>query len=232
MSAVKSWTDAKFPANKIVLGTASYGHSFYVPRDEAFDPDSGELKVHPSFNASLQPAGNEDDGYSSSGSSSLLSNAFRVNAVLEGSCSGDGGEGGGTPLPSGIFDFYGLIDVGFLNTDGTVKKGISYVYDDCSQTVSRLLRSVERQFLTVTPSLSSHLCTTRLRKSWYPTMMRLLLVCVQSIDSVGTLTDYDDRVAAKGKFIKSKGLKGFAMWTDVGDYNNILVDSIESAMKC
>jgi len=38
------------------------------------------------------------------------------------------------------------------------------------------------------------------------------------------------RIAAKGKYIKSAGLGGFAMWTNGGDYHDILVDAINSAV--
>jgi GH18 family chitinase len=41
----------------------------------------------------------------------------------------------------------------------------------------------------------------------------------------------DDYVsAAKGKFINDKTLKGYSMWHSAGDSNDILVDSINSAM--
>jgi chitinase len=36
----------------------------------------------------------------------------------------------------GIFDFWGLVDGGFLDVDGTAAKGIQYRFDGCSQMVS------------------------------------------------------------------------------------------------
>lgn len=36
--------------------------------------------------------------------------------------------------------------------------------------------------------------------------------------------------AAKGKFVKSKGMRGFAMWEAGGDSNDILLDSIRKAV--
>jgi chitinase len=36
---------------------------------------------------------------------------------------------------------------------------------------------------------------------------------------------------AKGKYIKSKGLRGFAMWQAAGDYNNILLDAIRDGAE-
>jgi chitinase len=35
---------------------------------------------------------------------------------------------------------------------------------------------------------------------------------------------------AKGTFIENTGLLGYAMWQAGGDYNNILVDAINSAV--
>jgi chitinase len=48
----------------------------------------------------------------------------------------------------------------------------------------------------------------------------------------GTYVSFDDATsfAAKGKFIQSKGLRGFAMWEASGDYQNILLDSIRGAV--
>jgi chitinase len=37
--------------------------------------------------------------------------------------------------------------------------------------------------------------------------------------------------AAKGEFIKSSGLAGFAMWEAAGDYQDALLDSIQSAIS-
>jgi chitinase len=36
----------------------------------------------------------------------------------------------------GVFNFWGLIDGGFLTADGTPASGIDYFFDRCSQTVS------------------------------------------------------------------------------------------------
>jgi len=46
------------------------------------------------------------------------------------------------------------------------------------------------------------------------------------------MVSYDDATSltAKGKYIKSAGLGGFAMWTNVGDSHDILVNAIDSAM--
>lgn len=111
VSAIQAWMSAKFPANQIVLGVASYGHSFFVPRSIAMTPDGG-IAAYPAFNASLQPNGDKWDG-----------------AAGVDQC--------GNPTPvGGIFDFWGMADGGFLNVDGAASNGILYRYDECSQTVS------------------------------------------------------------------------------------------------
>ncbi|KAG8681045.1 hypothetical protein FRC08_015878 [Ceratobasidium sp. 394] len=45
------------------------------------------------------------------------------------------------------------------------------------------------------------------------------------------MVSYDDATsfAAKGAFIKSLGLRGFAMWEAGGDFDDILLDSIRSS---
>ena len=47
----------------------------------------------------------------------------------------------------------------------------------------------------------------------------------------GAMISYDGpkAFAAKGEFIKSMGLRGFAMWEAAGDYNDLLTDSIREA---
>lgn len=113
VSAVQAWTAAKFPADQIVLGVAAYGHSFFVSSTSAND-SSGSLAAYPPFVASQQPHGDSWDS----------------NAGVD-QC--------GNPAPiGGIFDFWGLVQGGFLTTDGTPANGIEYRYDNCSQTVSRI----------------------------------------------------------------------------------------------
>ena len=36
--------------------------------------------------------------------------------------------------------------------------------------------------------------------------------------------------AAKGRFVREKGLLGFAMWEAAGDYQDLLLDSIETGV--
>ncbi|KAG1737910.1 glycoside hydrolase family 18 protein [Suillus paluster] len=110
VSAVKAWTEAGIPVNQIVLGVASYGHSFSVAPPHAFKSDKKTLAVYPAFNASNQPLGDVWDNVG-------------------------GDDGCGVYQgPGGTFRFWGLMDEGFLTKEGIPAHGIHHRYDDCSQT--------------------------------------------------------------------------------------------------
>jgi chitinase len=111
VSAIKAWTAAGIPVNKIVLGVASYGHSFSVSPSAAFESGTKTLAAYPAFNASKQPPGDVWDDTSS----------VDVCGVSHG--------------PGGTFRLWGLIDNGFLTKEGMPADGIYYRYDECSQTV-------------------------------------------------------------------------------------------------
>ncbi|KAF9567358.1 chitinase [Agrocybe pediades] len=111
VSAVRVWHKAGIPLNQIVLGVAAYGHSFRVRKADAFVKGSStQLAAYPAFDASDPPTGDAwDDG-----------------AGVD--------ECGNPTTPGGDVDFWGLIDLGYLKTDGTPKPGIPFRYDACSQT--------------------------------------------------------------------------------------------------
>lgn len=113
--------------------------------------------------------------------------------------------------PGGTFRFWGLIDGGFLTGEGTPADGIYYRYDECSQTV-RL------------PSLitysSSGADFTALQPYVYNETSQVMI----SYDNLQSF-------AAKGKFIKETGLRGFTMWEAAGDHLDMLLDSISSATQ-
>jgi chitinase len=114
VSAVQAWTNAGFPREQIILGVASYGHSFHVEQSDAFDA-SGNLTLYPPFNKALQPAGDKWDG-----------------------TAGGVDECGNPNVVGGVFDFWGLIDGGFLTSNGTTASGIHHKFDGCSKTVRAL----------------------------------------------------------------------------------------------
>ncbi|KIJ37302.1 glycoside hydrolase family 18 protein [Sphaerobolus stellatus SS14] len=143
-SAVQKWTAAGMPANKIVLGVASYGHAYMFQGSDfaAFAPftPNGPLAPTDSWN----------------------------------------------PPPSSSMEFWGLIQLGYLSEDGTAKSGINYIFDSCSKTA--YVHDPSKQV-------------------------------VVSYDDVPVFQ-------AKGEFIASKGLRGFAMWEAGSDYKDMLLDAI------
>jgi chitinase len=112
VSAVAAWTKAGMPKEKIVLGVASYGHSFYVTDVDAFAQGSKTtLTAYPAFNASLQPEGDAWDDEA----------GYDVCGVWQ--------------QQGGNYDFWALIDDGWLDCEGNPEEGIDYRFDTCSQTV-------------------------------------------------------------------------------------------------
>lgn len=109
-SEVKAWQAAGMPLDQIVLGVAAYGHSFSVNTTDAFNGSS--LALYPPFNKTDELAGDAWD-----------------NAITPDVC-------GGLDAPGGTVRFWGLMELGYLNTDGTPQAGIDYIFDDCSKTVS------------------------------------------------------------------------------------------------
>jgi len=112
MSAVQAWSNAGFPLEKMILGVAGYGYAYHVNSSLAYDA-SGKIHPYVPFDKALQPAGDKWD-----------STATGVDVC------------GNPNVVSGVFNFWGLVDGGFLNADGTVAQGIDHVFDQCSQTVS------------------------------------------------------------------------------------------------
>jgi chitinase len=114
MSAVQAWTGAGFPHNQIILGVASYGHSFRVNQSDALDA-SGNIQLFAPFNQTDQPAGE----------------MWNSTASGNDSC-------GNPNVVSDVFEFWGLIEAGFLTANGTPSAEIYYTFDECSQTVRAL----------------------------------------------------------------------------------------------
>ncbi|KAG2039732.1 glycoside hydrolase family 18 protein [Suillus americanus] len=110
VSAVKAWSNAGMPIDQIVLGVPSYGHSYSVKPSDAFVSGTKTLAAYPAFNSSNQPVG---DAWDNTGSVDSC-------GVYQGS--------------GGTFNFWGLVDGGFLNSEGTTAQGIYYRFDSCSQT--------------------------------------------------------------------------------------------------
>jgi chitinase len=114
-SAVKAWTAAGMPAEKIIIGVAAYGHSYFVERAHAYDQATGEIGLNAPFDKSKQPAGDKWD-----------------------STAGDVDECGNPTVVGGIFNFWSLVLTGFLTELGDPGPGMDYMFDLCSQTVRDL----------------------------------------------------------------------------------------------
>ncbi|KIK69304.1 glycoside hydrolase family 18 protein [Collybiopsis luxurians FD-317 M1] len=112
VSSVKAWISAGIPASKILLGVAAYGHSFVVPESNVLQSGSSTniTNVYPSFNRSAEHLG---DPWDSPGGVDICGNF-----------SG----------PSGVYNYWGLVEEGYVNRDGTPQSGFGYVFDNCSQT--------------------------------------------------------------------------------------------------
>ncbi|CAA7261830.1 unnamed protein product [Cyclocybe aegerita] len=115
-SAVDAWTAAGMPKDQIVLGVPAYGHSFVVPSGEmSGSSDNGSTSIaalqgYPRYEAGVKRRGDRWDG--------------------------EGGLDvcGATVGPGGVYTYWGLIEEGFLNDDGSVASGVKSRFDECSQT--------------------------------------------------------------------------------------------------
>ncbi|KAJ1300608.1 hypothetical protein OPQ81_002262 [Rhizoctonia solani] len=113
VSAIEAWTKAGFPVDQLVLGVAGYGHGFSVAPTNALS--DGILNPYSTFNKSFTPPGDAWDD-------------APVNGTVD-VCGNPQAQGGN-------WNFWGLIEGGFLNENGTANtaEGIVYKYDECSQT--------------------------------------------------------------------------------------------------
>lgn len=144
-SAVKKWVKAGIPSNQLVLGVPGYGHSFRVRKANAFKPGSSmALAPYPKFDASAPPVGDSWDDPA----------GIDVCGVQQ--------------SQGGVVNYWGLIENGYLNRDGSVRAGIAHVLDTCSQTV-RLHIPPTSNSADFSLSLTS---ITQPRRSWYPMTMR------------------------------------------------------------
>ncbi|KAJ3904344.1 glycoside hydrolase [Lentinula edodes] len=110
VSAVAAWYTAGMPVDKIVLGVPSYGHSFSVNQTSAF-VSSTELAAYPPFNATAFPLGDSwDTGATEPDACGLLENN------------------------GGVYDFWSLIENGYLDTEGNFTSEFPHRFDECSQT--------------------------------------------------------------------------------------------------
>lgn len=143
-SAIDAWTAAGMPYDQILLGVPAYGHSYVVPPTQITSPNVTGLS-YPPFNLSLELPGDSWDG----------DRGLDVCGVTQG--------------PGGIYTYWGLVQQDFLNTDGSVKDGIDYRFDECSQTVCAFRKVNYRIQLLNFVVLFSRIFTTRAPTFTFPT---------------------------------------------------------------
>lgn len=112
LSAVQAWEKAGLPLNKFTLGVPSYGHSFRVLKKNAYLAN-GQLALYPPFVANDQPAGDKWD--SQPGGTDVC--------------------GAKSTQPGGVIQYWGMIQLGYINTNGNPEPGRSYRFDTCTNTV-------------------------------------------------------------------------------------------------
>ena len=110
VSGIDAWTAAGIPYNQLLLGAPAYGRSYVVPPAQITSPGVTKLS-YPPFNLSLELLGDSWDSPP----------GLDVCGDMEG--------------PGGTYTYWGLVQQGFLNEDGSVKDGIEYRFDECSMTV-------------------------------------------------------------------------------------------------
>jgi len=145
----------------------------------------------------------------------------------------------GNPVPSGggtdDFDFSQMMTAGFLNNDGEAAPGITYFYDNCSQTVG----------FCFIGSICISYCSSMCPQPFVYNQTSRVVISYDDATSFGMFTSnflsfffrkrmtdlWSKKKAAKGRFITDHELKGFAMWHVAGDEHDILLDSMTRAMN-
>lgn len=139
--AIRDWTAAGIPSSQLLLGVPSYGQSFRVRRE---DYSSLANNKYPKFDRTNPPTGDKWDG-------------------------GPGVDICGNKTDQmGSFNFWGLMDAGYLDRNGTSTSVVQRYWDKCSQTVSILVRRKCQPFTDLFNS--SHSYMTQARRSSCLTM--------------------------------------------------------------
>jgi len=147
-TSVDAWVDAGFSKDKIVLGVAAYGHSFVVKTGDAFANNSTTSNSSSTSEVQTTVVSSTASSSSPSTSPSSSSNSSRELAsyppydpsLTHIGDKWDSGEGedscGNHVFAGGLYAFRGLIEEGYLTSDGQEVGGNQMVYrwDDCSQT--------------------------------------------------------------------------------------------------
>jgi len=113
VAAVKAWKKSGMPVEKLVLGVPAYGHSYRVRKQDAFvDGSTTQIALYSRFDSKSQPAGSRWD--SRPGETDVC--------------------GVTSTVPGGIIQYWGMIELGYLDSLGNPKSGQIYKFDNCSKT--------------------------------------------------------------------------------------------------
>jgi chitinase len=129
-SSAAAWTKAGIPPNKLVLGVGAYGHSRIIPSSVALNAGNSTLNAYPAYNPSNTKIGDRWDG----------EGGLDVCGAMQG--------------PGGVYTYWGLIEEGFLKSDGSAGTDIVVRYDDCSETVREPLTPFSRFSFTLSSPFS------------------------------------------------------------------------------
>jgi len=119
VTAVAAWNGAGIPFNQLVLAVGSYGHSFAVNQSSAYPngPD-GDLALYPAFNATNKRQGDAWDDEPGP-------DACGVQQTW-----------------GGNYNFWALVDAGYLDECGEATSEVGYIYDECTQMVRSAAKSL------------------------------------------------------------------------------------------
>ncbi|KAG2366212.1 glycoside hydrolase superfamily, partial [Suillus spraguei] len=236
VSAIKAWTAAGMPINKIVLGVASYGHSFWVSPSDAFDsglktPDLPGSKASdvPGTDTPQLPALKTQDGTNTPDKPGKRTpvEPSKNTPDLPSSKTPDVA-GTSTPGEPGtrMLAAYPAFDAS--------KQPLGDAWDDTSSVdvcgvrhgpggTFRFWGLVDAGFLNKDGAPADGIDVRYDECSQTPYAYNETSQVMISFDNARSF-------AAKGKYIKDIGLRGFTMWEVAGDHNDILLDSIRKAM--
>ncbi|KAK7018854.1 glycoside hydrolase family 18 protein [Favolaschia claudopus] len=110
-SAVEAWVAAGFPRSKIALGVPGYGHSFNVNATSAFLATNATLLTpYPPYDTLNHSVG---DKWDSTGGTDMCGKYWG---------------------PGGTWNFWALVNAGYLLANGTAAPNVPYQWDACSST--------------------------------------------------------------------------------------------------
>jgi chitinase len=114
LSALQAWTKSGMPIEQLVLGVPAYGHSFRVRKKDAFvNGSTTQIDLYSRIDSDATPAGTKWD--SRPGETDVCG----VNATT----------------PGGIIQYWGMVELGYLDSLGNPKSEHIYKFDLCSKTV-------------------------------------------------------------------------------------------------